>query len=237
MIDNQPPIHEETVADLRAKIFAIDAARTVAEKELLALKNELATSRKRNSVRQSRKFNFLELFAVALVATLLGAVGTRRTISKTEDFRIQIPAHAPIVVQRGQEVVLGVAFFINGYPQLTPGSNANILAWARALKGCQNGKFTVRGSASSAKFPPGSKKNNVQLANQRADVVLELLHSNGVTGLGPDYVSNEHDLTVGRRLEDHPGVNRTLELEAVTRRADLKFEDFGDCSLTPDQMK
>jgi outer membrane protein OmpA-like peptidoglycan-associated protein len=180
---------------------------------------------------QRRKFGLLELLAVALVATVLGTVGSEYVPHKSDDFRVVIPAQPPLIVQRAPEIVVGVAFFDNGKSRLTVASRAAVLAWAEALKECPQGHFTVRGSASSVPFLPGSPKNNIQLANDRADVVLALLASKGVKGLEPEHVTKESELVSGRRFDDHPGQQRTNSLEAVARRADLKFEDFGGCKL------
>src|SRR5262249_6400236 len=160
------------------------------------------------------------------------AVGSGYFSRKPDNFRVVIPAQPPVYLQHAREVVLGVAFFENGKSIITPSSRAAVLAWADALRDCSQGHFAVRGSASWVPFRPGSKKNNMQLANDRADAVLSLLASKGVRGLDPEHVTKEAELVSGRRFEDHPSQGRSLSLEAVARRADLKFDDFGGCKLS-----
>lgn len=170
-----------------------------------------------------------ELFVVAVIATLLGAYGARVTQVQNVGINMTVPAQPPVFERGTKYKAIGVVLFPNGNAKLDPIALANLRKWGLALRDCRGGHFIVNGSTSSALFAKGIKYTNMDLANDRAAVVVSELKTMGVSGIESHNWRPEDDLLKVRTFNDHPSKLRNLRLEAIARRADIIFEDMGSC--------
>lgn len=184
---------------------------------------------------RAKWIGFLELFTVALIATFLGAFGARVTPIDKVGVNLTINAQPPVVTKNGGVRAVGVAYFPNGTAQIDREATAGIERWARALSGCKDARFLVIGSTSSVPFRPGSQGSNLDLAKARSKVVAAILKKGGVASVEPQTI-DEKGLVRERLLNDQPSGQRNAALEAVARRADILFEDLGNCRI-PDDPK
>ena len=173
--------------------------------------------------------HFLELLGVALIATVLGAVGAHLHPTQSVGINLTIPAQPPVIGEKTPDRVIGVAFFLNGSSHLDESSKSTVDRWAHGLRDCTNLHISVSGTASSAAYANGTKGSNLQLANDRAQGVLRRLELQGVRGAEFGKVKLETELPSRRLLNDHPGLKRDKALEALSRRADLDLVDLGSC--------
>lgn len=172
---------------------------------------------------------FVELFAVALISTALGAIGAYKNAAEQMSLAVTIPSKAPVAPSNVMNTFLGVALFRNGEFSIDKNTISVTERWAKALSKCQNGEFVVSGSASSVPYRDGSKNTNIHLANKRAEALRSYLAARGVQKVTVDEVKDDLGLSSARRLQDKSGVQRDLERESVTRRADLRVISFGSC--------
>lgn len=183
--------------------------------------------------------NWLERVAISLGSVIIGAIGAVKLSDPSIGVTVTIPrgtAEAHVCETRSDDVtpspglsVVGVATFSNGDATLTDYSSQNVRLWAKALSRCQGARVEVVGSTSSIMYGPDDRRNNVWLANERANVVAALLKSEGLASAMAATIGDEDELISSRLLNDSPDGKPDPFLMAASRRADLKVLTLGLC--------
>jgi len=184
---------------------------------------------------------WLERLLVALGGVLVGAVGSEKLAENPLGVTVAVPASASPATPgkvcpaapapNCAKSVVGIATFVNGGSALTESSKESVQRWARALSRCDGVQLQLVGSTSSIPFRPEPLRNNVWLANERANSVASYFRDEGVRSIEILKVSREEDLESLRLVNDRHEGRTDERLAAVARRVDLNIRSLGSCEL------